>query len=59
MTNTKSLQQLVVEAQQILDEIRQHHEFEALDYHPDLMIGDAIHAVKALDWALQEPHASI
>lgn len=52
--NTQSLQQLVDQAQKILDEIRQHPEFKALDYHPDVMIGDAIQAVRELDWALQE-----
>ncbi|MHC5932050.1 hypothetical protein [Nostoc sp.] len=55
---TKSLQELIEEALATLNEIRQHPEFRQLDYHPDLMIGDAILALQQLDWAMQEPRSS-
>ncbi|MEH1922860.1 hypothetical protein [Nostoc sp.] len=55
MTNTKTLQELIEQALALLEEIRQHPEFKALEYSPDVMIGDAILAVQELDWALQEP----
>ncbi|MHC5917780.1 MAG: hypothetical protein ACYTXE_43970 [Nostoc sp.] len=51
---TKSLQELVIDAQKILEQIRQHEEFKTLEYSPDVMIGDAIQALSELDLALFE-----
>ncbi|QMS91370.1 hypothetical protein HUN01_28625 [Nostoc edaphicum CCNP1411] len=51
---TKSLNLLIDQARSALEEIRQHPEFIALDYHPDSMIGDAIQACNELDKALND-----
>ncbi|MBD2564302.1 MULTISPECIES: hypothetical protein [Nostoc] len=46
--NTQPLPELIAQAQQLLTLIRQHPQFKALDYHPDLSIGDAIQALNEL-----------
>ena len=49
--NTQPLPELIFQAQQLLTQIRQHPQFQALDYHPDLSIGDAIQALNELSFS--------
>ncbi|RCJ39095.1 hypothetical protein A6770_39085 [Nostoc minutum NIES-26] len=54
--NTQPLPELINQAHQLLTQIRQHPQFQALDYHPDLSIGDAIQALNELRFsALPSP----
>jgi hypothetical protein len=42
------LTELIVQGQEILSAIRQHPEYKALLYHPDLSIADAVQALNEL-----------
>ncbi|MBH8577080.1 hypothetical protein I8752_29680 [Nostocaceae cyanobacterium CENA369] len=49
--SSQPLPDLIAQAQQLLTQIRQHPQFQALDYHPDLSIGDAIQALNELSFS--------
>ncbi|HIK08045.1 MAG TPA: hypothetical protein IGS40_25725 [Trichormus sp. M33_DOE_039] len=46
--NTQSLAELIAQGQEILSAIRQHPEYKALLYQPDLSIADAVQALNEL-----------
>jgi hypothetical protein len=48
-----NLHTLIDAAQLIIEEIAKHPDFEALDYQPDLTIGDAQTALSYLKYELQ------
>ncbi|RCJ20533.1 hypothetical protein A6770_31455 [Nostoc minutum NIES-26] len=47
------LPELINQAQQLLTQIRQHPQFKALDFHPDVNVADAQQVLTELDWELQ------
>ena len=46
--NNQPLPELINQAQQLLTQIHQHPQYKAIEYHPDLSIGDAIQALNEL-----------
>ncbi|WP_414755895.1 hypothetical protein [Anabaena sp. CCY 9910] len=51
--NTQALPELVAQAQELLTQIRQHPQFLALDFHPDVNVSDAQQALTELGWELE------
>lgn len=51
--NTQPLPELIAKGQEILEAIRQHPQFKALDFHPDVNVSDAQQALIELGWELQ------
>jgi hypothetical protein len=49
-----SLSELANQAQQVIQEITQHPEYQQLEYSPDVTIGDAQQAILELQWGLEE-----
>jgi hypothetical protein len=50
--NQQSLPELISQCQELLSEICQHPEYKALDYHPDVNLGDATQALNELNWSV-------
>lgn len=50
--NTQALPELINQAQQLLTQIRQHPQYKALDYHPDVNVADAQQALTELVFEL-------
>jgi hypothetical protein len=46
----QALPELIAQGQEILSAIRQHPDYQTLDYHPDLSIGDAVQALNELSF---------
>lgn len=53
MMKTQALSELIAQGQEILSAIRQHPQFVALDFHPDVNVADAQQALIELTWELQ------
>ena len=53
-----NLHELINEAEVIIKEITKHPEFLALDYQPDLTIGDAMSALSYLKYELESQQLS-
>ncbi|MEA5504425.1 hypothetical protein VB735_15135 [Halotia wernerae UHCC 0503] len=57
---SKTLIELVIQAQLTINQIREHPNFKYLDYYPDLTIADASQALGYLEWELQsQPELSL
>lgn len=56
---SKTLIELVNQAQSTIHQIREHPSFKHLDYYPDLTIADASQALGYLEWELQSQPESI
>jgi hypothetical protein len=52
MSNS-NLTKLVAQAKVLIQQIVQHPDFQAVDYHPDLTITDALSALNYLHWELE------
>ena len=48
--NSQPLTELIATGQEILQAIHQHPDYKALNYYPDLSIGDAIQALNELNF---------
>ncbi|MBD2681560.1 MULTISPECIES: hypothetical protein [Nostoc] len=53
MMKTQALPELIAQGQEILSAIRQHPQFKALDFQPDVNVADAQQALTELGWELQ------
>ncbi|MEA5504848.1 hypothetical protein VB735_17390 [Halotia wernerae UHCC 0503] len=56
--NQQSLPELISQCQELLSEICQHPEYKALDYHPDVTLGDATQALNELNWSVDSANES-
>jgi hypothetical protein len=52
--NYQSLPELINQAQQLMTQIRQHPNFKALNYSPDVTIADAYQALNELRTEISE-----
>ena len=51
-TEAKQLRELIKTAYLALADIQESKQFQAIDYSPDLTIGDSISALEYLEWEL-------
>jgi hypothetical protein len=48
--NTQSLPELIAQAQQLLIQIRQHPQYQKLEFNCDVTLGDVSQFLNALQW---------